>query len=295
MQISHGLVVRSHKMEIRKKLEEPDEDLLALAIVDLRERFESTSKEVFLPFPVPLSGEIRVTVPKQGDKRKIVDLSERNARFYRQERFKQIKITDPDRHVRRLMDQMRRDLRLPEPPGHIECFDNSNIQGSNPVAACFMFRDGKPAKKEYRHFNIKTVSGPDDFASMTEVVFRRYRRLVEEGESLPQLIVIDGGKGQLSAALKSLEKLGLRGRISIIGIAKRLEEMQALHRKIDLQIPVAYHLAPEPRDNDKIVGTLTAGSMVVNATGLGKDRPGSPLTRTLAGFTSRWTILRRWA
>ncbi len=225
MQISHGLVVRSHTMEIRKKLEESDEDLLSLAIVALRERFESESKEVYLPFPVPLTGDIRVTVPKQGDKKKIVALSERNARFFRQERFKQIKITDPDRHVRRLMDQMKRDLRLPEEPRHIECFDNSNIQGSNPVAACVVFRDGKPAKKEYRHFNIKTVSGPDDFASMTEVVYRRYRRLLEEGEGLPQLIVIDGGKGQLSAALKSLEKLGLRGKISIIGIAKRLEEI----------------------------------------------------------------------
>jgi len=225
MQISHGLVVRSHTMEIKKKLEESDEDLLSLAIVDLRDRFESTSKEVFLPFPVPLSGDIRATVPKQGDKRKIIALSERNARFYRQERFKQIKITDPDRHVRRLMDQMKRDLRLPEEPRHIECFDNSNIQGSNPVAACVVFRDGKPAKKEYRHFNIKTVTGPDDFASMTEVVFRRYRRLLEDGEGLPQLIVIDGGKGQLSAALKSLEQLGLRGKISIIGIAKRLEEI----------------------------------------------------------------------
>jgi excinuclease ABC subunit C len=225
MQISHGLVVRSHTMEIKKKLEESDEDLLSLAIVDLRDRFESTSKEVFLPFPVPLSGDIRATVPKQGDKRKIVALSERNARFYRQERFKQIKITDPDRHVRRLMDQMKRDLRLPKEPRHIECFDNSNIQGSNPVAACVVFRDGKPAKKEYRHFNIKTVTGPDDFASMTEVVFRRYRRLLEDGEGLPQLIVIDGGKGQLSAALKSLEQLGLRGKISIIGIAKRLEEI----------------------------------------------------------------------
>ena len=225
MQISHGLVVRSHTMEIKKKLEESDEDLLSLAIVDLRERFESDSKEVFLPFRVALAGDIRVTVPKQGDKRKIVALSERNARFYRQERFKQIKITDPDRHVKRLMDQMKRDLRLPEEPRHIECFDNSNIQGSNPVAACVVFRDGKPSKKEYRHFNIKTVTGPDDFASMTEVVYRRYRRLMEEGESLPQLIVIDGGKGQLSAALKSLEELGLRGKISIIGIAKRLEEI----------------------------------------------------------------------
>ena len=160
-----------------------------------------------------------------GDKHKIVALSERNARFFRQERFKQIKITDPDRHTTRLMEQMKRDMRLPEEPRHIECFDNSNIQGSHPVAACVVFRDGKPSKKEYRHYNIKTVTGPDDFASMGEVVHRRYRRLLDEGESLPQLVVIDGGKGQLSAALESLERLGLRGQVAIIGIAKRLEEI----------------------------------------------------------------------
>lgn len=225
MQVSHGLVVRSNTIEIKKKLEESDEDLLALAVVRLRERFESDCREIYLPFPVPLPDEVKVTVPKLGDKKKIVQLSERNARFYRQERFKQIKITDPDRHTKRLMNQMKKDLRLPEEPNYIECFDNSNIQGSDPVAACVVFRDGKPSKKEYRHYNIKTVTGPDDFASMTEVVFRRYRRLAEEGKDLPQLIVIDGGKGQLSAALKSLEQLGMRGKISIIGIAKRLEEI----------------------------------------------------------------------
>ncbi len=225
MQISHGLVVRSHTLEIKKKLEEADEELLSLAVVSLRERFESASREVYLPFPVPLPEEIRVTVPKQGDKKKIIALSEHNARLYRQERFKQIRITDPDRHVRRLMEQMKKDLRLSSEPRHIECFDNSNIQGSNPVSACVVFRDGKPSKKEYRHFNIKTVEGPDDFASMEEVVFRRYRRMLEQEEPLPQLIVIDGGKGQLSAALKSLEQLGLRGKIAIIGIAKRLEEI----------------------------------------------------------------------
>jgi len=225
MQISHGLIVRSHTLEIRKKLEESDEDLLALAIVDLRARFESDCKEVYLPFEVPLHADIKIRVPKMGDKRKIVALSERNARFFRQERFKQIKITDPDRHTTRLMEQMKRDLRLSEEPRHIECFDNSNIQGSHPVAACVVFRDGKPSKKEYRHFNIKTVTGPDDFASMGEVVHRRYRRLLDEGASLPQLVVIDGGKGQLSAALESLERLGLRGQVAIIGIAKRLEEI----------------------------------------------------------------------
>ena len=154
-----------------------------------------------------------------------LDLSIRNAKYFRQDRFKQIKIVDPDRHVKRIMVQMQKDLRLTVEPRHIECFDNSNIQGTNPVAACVVFKNGKPSKKDYRHFNIKTVEGPDDFASMEEVVFRRYKRLLEEGQDLPQLIVIDGGKGQLSASLKSLDVLGLRNKIAIIGIAKRLEEI----------------------------------------------------------------------
>jgi len=155
----------------------------------------------------------------------LIDLSERNAKYFRMERFKQMQIVDPDRHTNRLMTQMKADLRLSEEPRHIECFDNSNLQGSNPVAACVVFRNGKPYKKDYRHYNIKTVEGPDDFASMEEVVYRRYKRLVEEGQSLPQLIIIDGGKGQLSSALKSLDLLGLRGKIAIVGIAKRLEEI----------------------------------------------------------------------
>jgi excinuclease ABC subunit C len=212
-------------MEIKKKLEESDKDLLQLAIIEIRQRFHSQSKELYLPFTVTLAEDLKLTVPKLGDKKKILELSERNAKFYRQERFKQARITDPDRHVNRIMAQMKKDLRLSEEPRHIECFDNSNIQGTNPVAACVVFRDGKPSKKEYRHFNIKTVEGPDDFASMEEVVFRRYKRLLEEKASLPQLIVIDGGKGQLSSALKSLEALNLRGKIAIIGIAKRLEEL----------------------------------------------------------------------
>ncbi|MEL6975546.1 MAG: excinuclease ABC subunit UvrC [Bacteroidota bacterium] len=225
LQLSHGSITRSHTMEIKKQLDETDEDLLALAITELRKRFESDSKEIYLPFPVLVDSELKMTIPKLGDKKRIMELSERNARFFRQDRFKQIKIIDPDRHTKRLMGQMKSDLRLSEEPRHIECFDNSNIQGSNPVAACVVFKDGKPSKKEYRHFNIKTVEGPDDFASMKEVVFRRYRRLLEEAEPLPQLIVIDGGKGQLSAALKSLDVLGLRGKIAILGIAKRLEEI----------------------------------------------------------------------
>ncbi len=225
MQLSHGAIVRSHTMEIKKKLDENNRDLLQLAIVELRQRFNSESKIVYLPFPLCLPANLKVVLPKLGDKRKLVDLSERNAKFFRQERFKQVKIADPDRHTNRLMAQMKSDLRLTAEPRHIECFDNSNIQGTNPVAACVVFRNGKPAKKEYRLFNIKTVSGPDDYASMEEVVFRRYKRLLNEGEPLPQLIVIDGGKGQLSSALKSLDVLGLRGKIAIIGIAKRLEEI----------------------------------------------------------------------
>ncbi len=225
LQLSHGAIIRSHTLEIKKKLDETDEELLQLAITEIRQRFNSESKEIYLPFPVAVEESLKITLPKLGDKRRILELSERNARFFRQDRFKQIKITDPDRHTKRIMAQMKADLRLSEEPVHIECFDNSNIQGSNPVAACVVFRNGKPFKKDYRHFNIKTVEGPDDFASMEEVVFRRYKRLLTEGESLPQLIVIDGGKGQLSSALKSLDVLGLRGKIAIVGIAKRLEEI----------------------------------------------------------------------
>ena len=225
LQLSHGSIVRSHTMEIKKKLDEKDEELLQLAIVEIRQRFNSNSKELYLPFKVVLDAELKITLPKLGDKKRILELSERNAKFFRQERFNQIKIIDPDRHTNRIMAQMQKDLRLSAEPRHIECFDNSNIQGSNPVAACVVFRNGKPFKKEYRHYNIKTVTGPDDFASMEEVVYRRYKRLLEEEASLPQLIVIDGGKGQLSSALKSLDLLGLRGKIAIIGIAKRLEEI----------------------------------------------------------------------
>ena len=225
LQLSHGSIIRSHTLEIKKKLDESDSELLELAIVEIRQRFNSHSKEIYVPFVVDVETDLKITVPKLGDKRRILELSERNAKFYRQERFNQIKIIDPDRHTNRIMAQMKKDLRLSVEPRHIECFDNSNIQGSNPVAACVVFKNGKPSKKDYRKFNIKTVIGPDDFASMEEVVFRRYKRLLEEDEPLPQLIVIDGGKGQLSSALKSLDELGLRGKIAIIGIAKRLEEI----------------------------------------------------------------------
>ena len=225
LQIKNGAVIRSHTLELKKKLEEADDELLTLAIVELRERFKLYAKEIIVPFKVDLGEGLKITTPKLGDKKQLLDLSERNARYYRMDQMKQMKIVDPDRHTNRIMAQMKSDLRLSKEPRHIECFDNSNIQGTNPVAACVVFKDGKPSKKDYRHFNIKTVEGPNDFASMEEVVFRRYRRLLEEGESLPDLIIIDGGKGQLGAALKSLEVLGLRGKIAIIGIAKRLEEL----------------------------------------------------------------------
>ena len=225
LQISHGSIIRSHTLEMKKKLDESDEELLELAIIELRERFQLLSKEIIVPFEMDLGENIKTTVPQLGDKKQILDLSIRNAKFYRIEQLKQLQIVDPDRHTNRIMAQMQKDLRLHVEPRHIECFDNSNIQGTNPVAACVVFKDGKPSKKDYRHFNVKTVEGPDDFASMTEIVYRRYKRLLDENEPLPQLIIIDGGKGQLSSALKSIDELGLRGKIAIIGIAKRLEEL----------------------------------------------------------------------
>jgi excinuclease ABC subunit C len=225
LKISNGSIIQSHTTEIKKKLEETDKQLLELFIVEIRQRFASQAPEIYAPFKVDLGENVKVTIPILGDKKRIVELSERNAKYYRQEQFKQTQIVDPDRHVKRIMAQMKKDLRLSAEPRHIECFDNSNIQGTHPVAACVVFKDGKPSKKEYRHYNIKTVEGADDFASMEEVVYRRYKRLLDEDEPLPQLIIVDGGKGQLSSALKSLDLLGLRGKIAIIGIAKRLEEI----------------------------------------------------------------------
>jgi excinuclease ABC subunit C len=225
LQIAHGAIIRSYTLELKKKLEETDEELLELAVVELRERFQLLSREIILPFPLDFGDKIKVTVPQLGDKKQILELSERNAKYYRLDQLKQIQIVDPERHTNRIMAQMQKDLRLSVEPRHIECFDNSNIQGTNPVAACVVFKDGKPSKKDYRHFNIKTVEGPNDFASMEEVVYRRYKRMLDEFQPLPQLIIIDGGKGQLSSALKSIDDLGLRGKIAIIGIAKRLEEL----------------------------------------------------------------------
>ena len=225
LQIAHGAIIRSYTLELKKKLDETNEELLELAVVELRERFNLHSREIILPFQLDFGDKIKVTVPQLGDKKQILELSERNARYYRLDQLKQIQIVDPERHTNRIMAQMQKDLRLQVEPRHIECFDNSNIQGTNPVAACVVFKDGKPSKKDYRHFNIKTVEGPNDFASMEEVVYRRYKRMLDENQSLPNLIIIDGGKGQLSSALKSIDDLGLRGKIAIVGIAKRLEEL----------------------------------------------------------------------
>jgi len=226
LKIVDGAVLQSHTLELKKKLEESNSRILEMAIPELRQRFKSTAREIFVSHEVDLEiPEVKIHIPQRGDKRNLIELSLKNGRYFRLEKLKNIQIVDPDRHVKRLMKQMQQDLRMKVEPRHIECFDNSNIQGTNPVSACVVFKDGKPSKKDYRHFNIKTVEGPDDFASMYEAVFRRYRRLLDEDEPLPQLIVIDGGKGQLGSALNALEDLELRGKIAILGIAKRLEEL----------------------------------------------------------------------
>jgi excinuclease ABC subunit C len=226
LKIINGAIIQSHTIELKKKLDETPAELLTLAIAELRQRFDSDAKEVLVPFVIETEfPNVEFIVPQRGDKKHLLELSERNAEYYRREKIKQENLVDPERHVNRILEQMKKDLRLKEEPRHIECFDNSNFQGDYAVAAMTVFKNAKPSKKDYRHFNIKTVVGPDDFASMEEVIYRRYKRAVEENQSLPQLIVIDGGKGQLSSAVASLEKLGLRGKMGIIGIAKKLEEI----------------------------------------------------------------------
>ena len=236
LQVAHGAIIRSYTLEIKKRLDETDKELLELAIVELRQRFNLQTNEMYLPFKINIFPEIKKTIPQKGDKKRLLELSRRNAVYFRLEKIKQLQLINPDKHIDRLMKQMQQDLHLPEEPRHIECFDNSNIQGANPVAACVVFRNGKPSKKEYRHYHIKTVQGPNDFASMEEVIKRRYRRLLQEKKDLPQLIVVDGGKGQLSSAVKALKKLGLYQKISIIGIAKRLEEIYFPNDSIPLYL-----------------------------------------------------------
>jgi len=226
LKVISGAIVQAHTIELKKKLDESTDELLSMAVLDFRQRFDSTSKEIILPFELEIGfQDLTMTVPKIGDKKHLLELSERNAKYYLLEKRKHIELTDPERHTKRILNTMQKDLRMKELPDNIECFDNSNMQGNYPVAAMVCFKNAKPSKKDYRHYNIKTVEGPNDFASMEEVIYRRYKRMLDEGLTLPQLIVVDGGKGQLSASVKSLEKLNLRGKITIIGIAKRLEEL----------------------------------------------------------------------
>lgn len=224
--VMSGAIIQSHTLELKKKLEETDQEVLEFAIMEIRERFPSKAKEIIVPVQVNIDLEgVKFTIPQKGEKRDLLELSQRNAMYYKVEKYKQIKNTDPEKHASRILETMKNDLRLSELPRHIECFDNSNFHGTNAVAACVVFRDAKPYKKDYRNFTIKTVEGSNDFASMEEVVYRRYKRLLDEKEPLPQLIIIDGGKGQLSSAVKSLKTLNLFGKIAIIGIAKKLEEI----------------------------------------------------------------------
>ncbi len=237
LRIINGAIVQAHTIEMKKKLDETDSELLTLAVADLRQRFESDSQELILPFNLDFKfPAIIVTIPKIGDKKQLLDLSERNAKYYKLEKRKQMELVDPERHTKRILSTMMKDLRLPELPIHIECFDNSNIQGDYPVAAMVCFKNAKPSKADYRHFNINTVAGPNDYASMEEVILRRYKRIVEEQQTLPQLIIIDGGKGQLSSAVGILEKIGLRGKISIIAIAEKLEELYFPNDPVPLHI-----------------------------------------------------------
>ena len=223
--ISNGAIIHALTLEIARKLDESLEEVITHALLNFRERFNSISKEVLTEIELGVFPDFKCVVPQIGDKKHLIELSLRNTKFYKLEKLKHEKITDPEKHSTRILERLQADLRLKELPVHIECFDNSNIQGTNAVSACVVFKNAKPSKKDYRHFNVKTVEGPDDFATMEEVVYRRYARLLNENQSLPNLVIIDGGKGQLGAALKALERLDLRGKLPIIGIAKRLEEL----------------------------------------------------------------------
>jgi excinuclease ABC subunit C len=226
LSIHNGAIIHAYTAEVKKKLNESREEVLGFVLPELRERFSSLSREILIDEPLDLQLQgVQFFIPQRGDKKQLVELSLRNAKFYKLEKQKQEKIKDPEKHTNRILETIKKDFRLQELPLHMECFDNSNIQGTNPVSACVVFKNAKPSKQDYRHFNVKTVEGPDDFASMEEAVYRRYKRVKEEGQTLPQLIVIDGGKGQLGAALKALDKLELRGKVAIVGIAKRLEEI----------------------------------------------------------------------
>ena len=227
LSIHNGAIVHAYTTEVKKKLDETRSDILGYVLPELRERYNSSSKEILTdekPEDFFLS-DLQFNVPQRGDKKELLDLSLRNVRFYILEKRKQEKIKNPEKHTERILEQLKKDFLLIDLPIHMECFDNSNFQGTNAVSACVVFKDAKPSKKDYRHFNVKTVEGPDDFATMEEVVYRRYSRMIAEGNELPQLIVIDGGKGQLSAAMNAIDKLAIRGKTAVVGIAKKLEEI----------------------------------------------------------------------
>lgn len=226
LHIVNGSVNQAYTFEYKKKLEESREELLGMGIIEMRQRFGSESKEIIVPFiPDIALHNVEYTIPQRGDKKKLLELSQKNVKQYKIDKLKKTEMLNPDQRATRILKTIQKDLQLKEIPWYIECFDNSNIQGTNAVAACVVFKKAKPSKKDYRHFIIKTVTGPDDYASMREIIHRRYSRLLNEGAPLPQLIVIDGGKGQLNAAVESLQKIGLYGKIAVIGIAKRLEEI----------------------------------------------------------------------
>jgi hypothetical protein len=226
LKVMNGTIIQTQTIEVKKQLDESDDEILTLAMLEFRTKFNSTSKEIIVPFEPSLEDEsLKFTVPKLGEKKKLLELSQKNVLFFKKEKLNQYEKLNPDLRTDRILTTMQKDLRLTQLPKHIECFDNSNFQGKYPVSAIVVFKDAKPSKKDYRHFNVKTVEGPNDFATMEEAVFRRYRRMLDENQTLPQLIIIDGGKGQLSSAVKSLKLLGIENKVTVIGIAKRLEEL----------------------------------------------------------------------
>jgi len=226
LKVMNGAIIQTQTIEIKKRLDESDEELLSIAIAEFRTKFKSTSREIIVPFEIPLEDmNLKLTLPKLGEKKKLLELSQKNVLFFKKEKLNQYEKLNPELKTERVLTQMKNDLRLTQLPHHIECFDNSNFQGKYPVSAIVVFKDAKPSKKDYRHFNVKTVEGPNDFATMEEAVYRRYKRMLDENQSLPQLIIIDGGKGQLSSAVSSLKKLGIDKKVTVIGIAKRLEEL----------------------------------------------------------------------
>lgn len=284
LKINNGAIVQAYTSETKSKLDEKEEEVLGAIVTEIRQRFKSTSKEVVLPFELPfLSSDIKQTVPQIGDKKKLLDMSERNLKFYRMDFRKQQKVKDPEKHTNRILDTLKADLNLTEQPRHIECFDNSNIQGTSAASACVVFKNAKPSKKDYRHFNIKTVEGPDDYASMHEVVYRRYKALKEKNEPLPQLVVIDGGKGQLSAAYQALKELELQKTIAIIGIAKRLEEIYFPSESIPIyldktseSLKVIQHARNEAhrfslRHHRQLRNKNTFGSVLEQIEGIGQE------------------------